>query len=50
MLLPSPEATEELPMNPFQAVRHRARLPEHFQHDPFHEGDTCWPPTQDTSG
>ncbi len=38
MLLPSPEATEELPMNPFRAVRSPPRLPQHFQQDPFHEG------------
>lgn len=41
MLLPSPEATEELPMNPFRSVRHPARLPEQYQHSLFHEGQTC---------
>ena len=38
MLLPSPEATEELPMNPFRAVRHPPRRPQHFQQNAFHEG------------
>lgn len=38
MLLPSPEATEELPMNPFRAVRHPPRRPQHFQRNAFHEG------------
>lgn len=48
MLLPSPEATEELPTNPFYAVRHPARLPEHYQHDFFHEGTTCLPKLPET--
>ena len=43
MLLPSPEATDELPTNPFHAVRHPARLSEQYQHDFFHEG-TTWVP------
>ena len=43
MLLPSPEATEELPMNPFQTVRHPLRHPQHFQQDRFLEGDPCVP-------
>ena len=49
MLLPSPEATEELRMNPFRAARHPARLPEQFQHQPFHRGDTGGLPPKRTS-
>ena len=40
-LLPSPEATEELPINPFRSVGHPMRLSEQLQHILSHEGEFC---------